>query len=989
MKIMKRLLFLFLMFCCFSYMSFAQTTISGTVTDSKGNALTGVNVRVKGSSTLVSTDEAGRYLIQVDQSASSLVFSFVGLKPVEEVIAGRNVINAVLNQSDDALEEVVVIGYGTVKKSDLTGSVASVKGADINAFPAANPLLTLSGRAAGVQVKQSNGHPGEEVSVRIRGTNSIMGDNEPLYIIDGIPSSPYVLNNSDIESIEILKDASATAIYGSRGANGVVIITTKQGKSGKTIVNYDYNFAQQSLRKKLALLNVREYTSIYNLRNTNSGLQPYFTEDMIEGYGHGTDWQDFAYRTSPMQTHSLAISGGDPKSLFSLSGSVFNQEGIIRNSGYDRYSFRAKFNHKLSKRVSVDLSSILSRISQANQRSAGGRLGTSLISSVLTAPPVIKPYQEDGSISIFSQIYPFSSDAMVNPASYIDETSAMNVSNQVSVNASLSYEMIDGLVLNIRGGVFNNDSRSDTYQTSAYTFEGFGAVATIQNVSFLNENTLTYSKVINDNHSFSALAGFTFQNFRYTNLTGNGRGFLSDVLETHYLGSARIPGVPQTTYTKSAIASYLGRINYNFNKRVLLTASIRSDGASKYSERNRWSYFPSAAIAWKIKEEQFLKNSKLISDLKLRASWGFTGSQAIEAYSTLNLLQVQRVAFGNSVYNGLSPSTSLPYNLRWETTEQKDIGLDVSLLQNRIKFNADWYVKNTTDLLNIVQLPSSTGFKTSTQNIGEMQNKGLEFSLDANVFDSKLQWDVSGNISFNRTKVIKLADGKDILGGYVNLNILIDNLVLLRENLPFGVFYGYLENGYDSDGSIIYKDLDGDGSLTSNDKVVLGNANPDYIYGFDSRLAYKNFELNMFFQGSQGNDIANVSKMTGTVEFGYMVNLLKDVYDNHWTPDNPDAKYPKIRVSSPTIWFSDRFIEDGSYLRLRNVEFAYNLRNPTNWIGNIRLFFSGQNLLTFTKYSWFDPEVNSWGGPNSIAQGIDHSTYPIAKTYTLGAQVKF
>ncbi len=969
--------------------SLGQTVITGKITDGdNGSPLAGASVSVVGGQSNAMSGQDGVFSLRVPSLQLKIRVSYLGYVPIEVDVNGRQTINVQLRPDAASLDEVVVVGYGTVKKSDLTGSVASVKGKDINAFPSANLMLGLSGRAAGVHVKQSNGHPGENVSIRVRGANSIRGDNEPLYVIDGFPSSPYVVNNADIESIEVLKDASATAIYGSRGANGVVLITTKSGKAGTSTVDYESSLGYQQLRKKMEVMNTQEYTSLYNMMNVNSGREPYFTDELIATLAD-MDWQDFIFQTAPIQQHSLSVAGGTNKTQFTVSGSYLGQEGIITGNDYNRYSLRSRISHNINERLMVDVSIIASRINTNRQNSAGGRLGETLIATALTGPPILSPFNEDGSYSDFGASSPHVTSALRNPLNFIYELRNPVKTNQIVSSAYFSYKLLDGLTLKVYGGIDNYDSRYDSYNTLKFVnmIGGSATVSSSQFTSLINENTINYAQVFGGKHSLNAFAGVTYQDFLNTYVEGSGREFLSDVTETHSLSSAGIPGIPRSGYTKSAIMSYLGRVNYSYDNRYLLTASFRADGASKYSPGNKWGYFPSAAVAWKIKEEQFLKDQDFISDLKLRASWGYTGSQAIGAYATLNLLQVQQTVFNDALYNAFAPSTSLPYQLRWESTRQQDIGVDFSILKNRISFTADYYQKDTYDLLNVVQLPSSMGFTTSLQNIGQVRNRGFEFAADATIVDKAFRWMMDGNISFNKSSIVELHDGEDILSGHVNLGIMNDNLVLLRQGQPVGIFYGYVEDGYTDRGFINYKDINADGQINELDKTIIGDPNPKFIYGLNSQMSYKNVDLSLFFQGSYGNDIANISSMTSTLDFGWGVNTLKEVYYNHWTPENPNAKYPVIQYQA--VKFSDRFIEDGSYLRLRNIEIAYNFRMVNRFFKRARVFASGQNLLTFTAYSWWDPEVNSKGGPNSVNQGIDHSTYPMAKTYTMGLQIGF
>lgn len=968
--------------------------VSGQVKDDKGDPLPGVTVRIRGSATGAVTDGHGRFGIAVPDTTAVLEFTYLGFITEERVVGGTTVFNITLRPSNEGLNEVVVVGYGTMLKKDLTGSLAQVKSKDINAVPASNVLQALSGRAPGVQVLQNNGSPGGAVSIRIRGTNSIKGSNEPLYVIDGFPVSgtnPTVINNMDIESIDILKDASATAIYGSRGANGVVLITTRRGKAGRTQVDFETSYSVQTLRKKMDLMNAKEYATFYNEQAKNDNQQPYFTQEQINNFDKGYDWQDLVFRTAPMKLSSLNVSGGNERTQFSLSGSMFAQDGIIKGSDYKRYSLRANVNHEISKKFSVSLSSTLTRLQTDRKDSDGGSRGNSMIAAAISAPPTLMPYNNDGSYSVLATAYPFVATDLINPINFINEQTNSIKANVVLANAALMYHPIPGFTIKISGGIENRDDRTDSYTSNRFVnSKGVANVSTSQFTSLLNENTISYNKTVN-RHSIAAVAGFTYQDFLTTFLNGSGNGYISNTPGTHDLGSADAPGIPGSGYSKSSLVSFLARLNYSYNDKYLATVSFRQDGSSKYSEGNKWGGFPSAAVAWRVSNEDFLKGHPFFSDLKLRASWGYTGSQAISPYATLNQLSSGKTVFDDALYTTYAPGTVLPGALKWESTEQKDVGLDIGILKNRIIISADYYIKNTSNLLNTVILPSSMGFSSTIRNVGEIRNQGFELGVDARIFTGSFRWDVYANLSMNRNKVMKLYGGDDILGGGVNVVVVNDNSNILREGQPIGRFWGYKEDGYDDKGRIRFMDLDKDGAITARDKTYIGDPNPDLIYGINSNMSYRNFSLNIFIQGSQGNDIFNTSSVGNTVDYGFGLNMPREVYLNHWTPSNPDAKYPAISYNAG-VKVSDRFIEDGSYLRLKNVELGYDVpAKPGNikCLQRLRIYVSAQNLLTVTKYSWWDPEVNSNGGENSTAQGYDNYSYPTARSFTFGIRAGF
>ncbi len=970
-----------------------KKTIIGTVTDKDGEAIIGANIVEKGTNNGTVTDIDGKFSLNVENNAVLLI-SYIGYLPQEISTIGQNVLSTVLQEDTKKLDEVVVIGYGTVRKSDLTGSVSSVKGEELTAMPQVSVAQSLQGRSAGVHVKQTNGAPGGATTVRIRGTNSILGGNAPLYVIDGFPSNssdPTMLDVTDIESIEILKDASAIAIYGSRGSNGVIMITTKKGKAGKTKVDFGTTLGFQSLAKKMEMMNAQEYAMFYNIRAINDGQAPFFTQSEIDTFGKGFDWQDFVFTTAPIRTHSLTISGGSEKTKFAISGNIFDQEGIVGKGGYDRYSFRMNLDHEISKRMTMNVSSTLSRSILDDKNSSGGRQGGSLISVALVGPPILSPYNEDGTYTVLDNSYPFitTGGALINPLNILNERSDKTKWNNVLANLSFTYEPIDGLFIKILGGVENSDSRNDYYQSlNFYNSLGNASVSTAQTISYLNENTISYIRDFGK-HGISAVAGFTYQDYERTSLGGSGTGFLSDIIETGNLGSAATPGIPSSSYSKWVLLSSIARVNYKFDNRYLFTLSFRADGSSRYSEGDKWGYFPSGALAWRISEEQFMENVSLISDLKLRTSYGVTGSQAISAYSTLNNLSSGKTVFGNERVTYFTPYANLPGRLKWESTAQFDLGMDIGILDNKFRFTADYYIKDTRDLLNTIQLPTSSGYTSTQGNVGKVQNKGFEFSFDAHTIDREFQWILNGNISFNRSKVIKLYGGEDILGGSIDFMVINDNSNLLREGEPMGIFYGYVQDGYDTNGTELYKDLNGDGIINQEDKTKIGDPNPKFIYGLNSHMSYKGFELSLFLQGSHGNDLLNASRIDNSLYYMYGLNQVREVLYDHWTPENPNAKYPKP-VTGLSMRLSNRLIENGSYLRLKNVELSYNLpvrKWDISWLEKVRLYVSLQNMFTITNYSGWDPDVNSQGG--GLGQGIDHNPYPIAKSYTFGINVSF
>ncbi len=969
---------------------------TGRVTNDKEEPLAGASVMIKGTDVGTLTNDNGVFSINAPPNAI-LVVSYVGFEQMEIALTNNKTpLRIVLTVSSDRNNEIVVIAYGTARRSSLTGSVSQIKAADISSYPTTNVIQALQGRASGVRVQQNNGAPGSAISVRIRGTNSILGGNEPLYVIDGFPYSgnPTFLQNADIESIEILKDASSTSIYGSRGANGIVIITTKSGKKGgKTTVNFESGYTLQKVSKKMKLLTSGQYAALYNEQAVNDGLATYFTQQQVDSLAHApnTDWQDLVMHTAPMFVSNVTLNGGSEKTKFSISGGLFRQDGIVRNSDYNRYSVRANISHDISKIFNFSYNATLTRITSNRKNADRGNRGSDIYSGMLMAPPTLSPYMPDGTYRRLTTAYPFISNALANPMVAINETSDRIKADRIFGNAALTIKPFKDLSIRISGGLENSNDRVDKYNNIEPSTNSVGAAAieTNQVTSLLNENVINYNKTIG-RHTVGAMAGFTYQDYLSTGLSGSGNGFLSDVIGTGNLGGAATPGIPGSYYSKWTLLSYIARLNYSFDERYLLSVSFRRDGSSRYSTNDQWSNFPAAAIAWHASNENFLKSVHFISDLKLRASYGATGSTAISPYQTLTQLSSGNTIFGDALYTAFAPGTTLPGNLKWETTNQVDAGIDLAVLNNRIRFTADVYLKKTKNLLNTVQLPSSTGYQNTLQNVGEIENKGMEFAIESDILKGTINWTLAGNISFNRNKVVKLYEGQDIYGTTIYTGSLNDYVNLLREGQPVGIFYGYKETGYTATGNLQYEDRNNDGVISAADKTYIGNPNPEFIYGLNSITSWKGFELTLFIQGSQGNDIFNLNK-SATLDLGMGLNLPQEVYYDHWTTQKTNAKYPKITRNLAGN-MSSRFVEDGSYLRFKNIQLAYNIpveKLHIKWMRNAQVYVSGQNLITVTRYSWYDPEINAYGSANSITQGVDYFTYPTNKSVTFGIRCGF
>ncbi|MET0464901.1 MAG: TonB-dependent receptor [Chitinophagaceae bacterium] len=975
----------------------APLRISGQVLNDQGQPLSGASVIVKNKNTGTSTDAEGRFSIEA-QPTDILVVSYVGFEAKEIAVNSRTSIDITLSPDQKSGEDIIVVAYGKVKKGDLTGSVSQVKGADLSSFPTTNVLQALNGRAPGVRVMQNSGLPGAPVSVRIRGANSILGGNEPLYIIDGFPSSPTYLQNGDIESIEILKDASSTAMYGSRGGNGVVLITTRSARKGQeTSVSVDMGYSVQSITKRMKLLNPFQYASLYNEQAKNDNLAPYFTQQQLDSFStiKGTDWQDLMLRDAPLYNASVSVAGGNDKTSFFLSGGIFSQQGIIPNSDYNRYSLRVNINHDISKVFSVGYTAVYTRSDRAHQNSALGNRGSDMFGGMLFAPPTIGPYDANGRYVRMNIVYPFISNAIVNPIATQNEVTNGTKADDIVSNLNLRVKVSKDLEFRISGNLFNSNSRNDNFRNRdpyGLNSTGNANVNTNQSTTLVNENIVNYKKTIAGKHALDVVAGIANQLDKNTYMgSGNAQDFLSNSVFTGNLQSAGVPGIPSSSYSKTALSSFVGRVNYGFDNRYLFTVSFRRDGYSAYSKEFRWANFPSAAIAWRLSNESFLKGSRIVSDLKVRASYGRTGNTSIGAYQSLNILQPYNTIFGDALSIGYAPRAEYSGNLQWEKTDQMDIGVDAGLFNNKVRITADYYEKRTKALLNRVQLPTSFGYETALQNVGEISNRGVEIGIDATVVQNNTwKWTLGGNIAFNRNNVEKLYKGQDIVGSNIFTGNINDYINLLREGEPVFVFYGYKEIGYTATGLIQYEDKNNDGSINALDRSIIGDPNPDFIYGLNSVTRYKNLELTLFFQGSQGNDIFNLNKAS-TLDMGWGLNQPEEVYTDHWTPEKTNAKYPKPsnKINGN---FSTRFVEDGSYLKLRNIMLSYSLP-VANWkIGYVKsaqIYVSGQNLIRITNYSGYDPEVNAYGSANSLVQGVDYTAYPNNKSVTFGIRCGF
>ncbi|WP_455786401.1 SusC/RagA family TonB-linked outer membrane protein [Parabacteroides goldsteinii] len=980
--------------------------ISGVVKDETGEPVIGANVVVKGTTNGTVTDMNGRYSLEVPEGGV-LQISYIGYNTQEVKVGSGDVVNVSLREDSEALDEVVVIGYGTVKKSDLTGAVGSVQMKDVSQVGITSADRALQGQIAGVQVNARTGQPGESMMIRVRGSNSLAGGNEPLYVIDGMPVEKMNsdINPEDILSMEVLKDASSTAIYGSRGANGVVMITTKRGRTGDTVLEYNGYVGVSSLRKKLDLLGKDDYIAMVNEVSQNDGNGIAITPEQAAMLPNN-DWQDLAYQTALTHSHQVSVSGGTDKTKLYSSLNYMNQEGIIKGSDYNRFALRINGDQKLARNLSLNASIAYSYGTQNTANSNADGWGAIAYTAMVMAP-IQEIRDADGKYTNFSGT-PWGG---TNPVGMAELYKNKTVNSRLLANMSLIYEIIDGLTFQVNAGAEVNAGSSDRYipigLSAGGKLDGDASKSKSNYYTIINENILTYDKRFNKNHALNLMGGVTFQTYQYNDLGGSGTGFLRDVYETNNLGVASTPGTPSSGYSDYRMASFLGRANYNLMERYLLTVTARYDGSSKFSKNHKFAFFPSAALAWRLSEENFMQDIDWLSNLKLRASIGQTGNQSISPYQTFARLGTSGPIFGDGKDIGFGLSSMANDDLKWETTTQTDIGVDFGFFSNRLNIGFDYYWKQTRDLLYNATLPPSSGYSSMLRNLGRIDNKGFEISINTINMKGKVNWTTNLNITSNRSIVKDL--GSDVYGNKIQR---IDAPIgggnwfpLFVGKAPFQL-YGYeIEGIYQTDeearlngeatkkaGDYRYKDTDGKAGITTGDKTIIANTQPKFTFGLTNIINWNNFELSFLLIGSVGGDIVNEFNKSIT-NIGGTWNIRKDVWENHWTPENPNAKYARASVATKDyLAFGDPssvWVENGSYLRFKDIKLAYTL--PSQWFAgsrkpNISVYLSGQNLITITSYSHYDPEA-SW--TSSAVNGWDRGVYPSAKSFTLGLQVKF
>ena len=1012
-----------------------QSKLDGTVVDDITNqTIIGASVTIKGTTHGVQTDAEGKFYFQTGQKFPyTLIVSYIGYKKLE-IIVEKNPVTIHLKEERQELDELVVVGYGTQKRKDITGSVASVPKANLSQVTSSADNL-LRGAVAGVVVTQSSGRPGASSSVRIRGGNSITAGNEPLYVVDGIliyndnaNSSAGVanagaslnvlstINPADIESIEVLKDASATAIYGSRGANGVVIITTKKGTKGQDNISYQGYFGFQNVSKKLHVMNASQWASLRNDVQASIGQAPSFSAAQIEAFktSGSYDWQDAAFRTAaPVQNHQLSFSGGDERSRYAVSAGYFDQEGIVLGSDFRRISLRINYERNYSQNfkfgINANYSNSLSN-GVANNGS-GGRNPNPLVSVLLTAP-VVPIRNENGSYNVTNNPYATSVNGYVpNPINDLENTINETKINRILTSLFGEYKITKKLTAKVAVSGDVIDTKQN-YYAPANTTNGAGTkgVASVGDrlvSSVLNENTLNYNTNFGESHKLSALGGYTLQYTKGEVVTAGSNTFVNDA-NTYNALQDGVAVKPYSDAYESVLKSWLARVNYSYKGKYNFTLSARADGSSRFGSESLWGYFPSAGFSWNITDEEFANNIKGVTEAKLRITAGTTGNQEIGNYLALAQMGSVNYSFGGTLYTGLAPTRLANPDLKWEKTNQYNVGLDLSLLDRKINFVFDVYYKKTNDLLISVPVPLTSGYASVLQNIGGVENKGIEIGLTTeNLKTENFSWNSNIVFSANRNKVAAIGNGVDQFFPVVpNGSLLQQQPVTVKVGLPLGTFWGYRTNGIFQTqeevntqpkinslantkvGDRKYVDTNGDGVITALDKGDLGSSQPKFVGSFSNTISYNDFDLNFSFQGSYGGKIFNA--LNQQLEISTLGTNANVTLEDRWTPTNPSNEIPRA-TSSPLGIVSERYVEDASFLRLKLITLGYTLpKSVSKKLGtkSVKFYVSAENLITWTKYSGYDPEVSSYE-QNNLYPGIDFGSYPNSKTFISGLNVTF
>jgi TonB-linked SusC/RagA family outer membrane protein len=1008
--------------------------VTGTVTDESGTGLPGVNVVVKGSSSGTTTDAEGRFKINVASERAVLVFSSVGYLKQEITVGNQTSLTIKMKPDDQTLSEVVVVGYGSQLKKEVTGAVQTVTAKELKDIPVSQVTQKLQGRLAGVQINQTTGKPGQGMTVRIRGQLSVSAGSDPLYVVDGFPITGSIgaINPDEIEEITVLKDASSTSLYGSRAANGVVLVTTKRGKAGQTNVSFNayYGIQQVPEKGRVKMLNAVEFAQFKKeyYEDQNQAVPVEF-QNPSQYEGKDNDWYGALLRKAPIQSYNLSISSNTEKSRTSIVAGVFNQEGVVKNNKYLRYSLRMNTDYDISEKVRVGFNIAPQYVFDNTPRTDGDR-GTGILFNALHTWPVMPIYDANGELTKFNQFPGSTGNIFAYPNWVRAAEELINETKQTKIlsNAYIQFSPIKGLNLKSTINIEFENNKFFFFNPSTATSSINVPIPTtavsirqsLENVGWLNENTATYTRAFGEHH-FELLGGFTNQKYHQEFSRIQADTYADDRLPT-IQGALNINrGGTQNGVNEWTLTSYLSRLSYNYKGKYLLTAAIRSDGSSRFGTANRWGTFPSVSAGWVISDEDFLKSTPQVSFAKLRASYGVIGNNNIGNYTQYALVNnTTNAVFGGTVATGAVVTSLANNNLGWETTKQFDLGLDLGLFNDRIQFTYDYYTKRTTNLLYAVQIPQEAGFTNFNDNIGEIKFWGHEFAVTSRNTDGKLKWTTNANISFNRNKVVELAPGIDRVYGSFHIT---------QVGQPFGQFYGLIKQGYYQNaeelanspiipgrsaiGTIKMKDVNGDGVITyggdADDRTIIGTPFPKFTYGIVNTLTYGNWDFSVVGSGSYGNQLW-VRHLYSTANLDAVFNMVAGVKDRFRVKN--DATGKAVTVITPgngqfgatnnggnftgieRDWNSTQFLADASFFTIKNITLGYNIGAVNKFFKSARVYASAQQVYVFTKYiGGPNPETSAQGDGNgdggNLSQGVDFSSYPVPRTYTLGVNLNF
>jgi len=1021
-----------------------QQSVSGKVTDSSNQPLPGVTILIKGTTQGTVTNADGNYSLFNISDDATLVFSFVGMRTQELVVGTQRSIDVRMEEDVIGLEEVIAVGYGIQKRSDVTASISSIRLEELEDMPVANALIALQGKFPGVNIQQTAGDLGKTPAIKIRGIGSISAGNTPLIVIDGNMVSSSIFTNmspSEIESIDVLKDASSTAIYGSRGSNGVILVTTKRGKTGKPAIHLDVYTGFQQVAKKIELLNSQEmaefnkeaYNTSYLIRVPGASISDpnsvrphpfqqcrYPQGDLFDWLDFDdpqkvtnlpyTNWQDEIFQNAPISNYQLSTTGGSDKIKYYIMGGYLKQDGIILTSSMDRYIMRSNIDININARfrIGLDINSSYRLNNDVNAEGHNAQGG--IIMAALAMPPYVPIYKDDGTYnSLLTYTYSYGWADVNNPIANVLEQKIQTRTLGFLGNAYAEYDIFNNLKYRISGNIASNSIRTNTYRTSKIPWnfqfpptQAVGTATSGMNMSWVFNQILNFNQTFNEVHDMGVLVGMEATKYYSESSSVQAIDFPNDIVETLNAGKVNDGS---SFITENSVFSYFSRLNYSFKEKYLINLSIRTDGSSLFGPENRWGIFPAGSIGWRFHNEPFMQNLNFLSEAKLRLSYGYSGNNAFSSnYPYIGLLSASNYVIGDKLATGLLPTTLENQELGWEKSRQVDIGIDIGLFNHRIYFIADYYQRKTVDLLLDVNVPNLTGYAISVQNIGKVENKGCEFALTTKNITGKLTWETDFNISLNRNKVVALGESgdpilRDVSGGPQSF--------ITKIGEPIGSYFGYKQIGIFQDqddldsyphwensqpGDVKFEDANEDLKIDADDRTIIGNNQPDFIYGLSNNFFYKGFNLDIVITGVRGNDILSIYHriVNNSEGYGNQLSIVNDRWRSANDPGNGITPRANRSTTGNNNQISSRWVEDGSFTRLQNVTLGYQFPQKISGklkISKARIYLSGQNLITWTDFLGYNPEVSEY--ENALTGGVDYGTYPVSKTFSVGLNLIF